>query len=546
MIDVRVPRVSEPAPAVAARQKEQERRRWPVAVAVSGLAVLALTLRMVVGSQVALDGDEGVEGITALRILHGHLALMESNGRYLGALDSYLLAPAVAVLGPTLLAVRLVAGLLGAAYVALVYSLTRACFGRAREGLLAAGIATVFPLYALTFGIRARTYGLVLVLEALVLLLTVRLAWPRETPRWPSWALAGVVAGISLWTHPLLALPVTAGLAAVLVRGPVNGWSRTLRGLTVGVAAALAGFAPWLVYNLFVSPLGSLRHLYSPAVAYTTSPRLAARAVADFALPIFVGARIDNCTVTAPPARGFDLGLVALCLAVLWLRRASVAALVKGRLTSLEPVDFVLGLAVPGVLAVTVGYFNALFCEPRYLMPLAVPLVLAATVVISAAWPWRALGLALAAGWLAAAEGTVRDVIAPGPSVIVVPSATTARVDGPSAAASLNASGPEAVWADYWLARPLQFYAGDTFVVGEYGGYVGFPDTQRRAYSAAHSSWLFVAGDPKLETFRRECIRRGITYRESRLASDLILFTNLSQPLTPDDLHFGGQSLDKV
>jgi hypothetical protein len=66
--------------------------------------------------------------VTAIRILHGHLALMESSGRYLGALDSYVLAPFIALLGPTV---------------------RRALVGNG-AALMAATIASVFLIYAVT------------------------------------------------------------------------------------------------------------------------------------------------------------------------------------------------------------------------------------------------------------------------------------------------------------------------------------------------------------------------------------------------------------
>jgi hypothetical protein len=96
------------------------------------------------------------------------------------------------------------------------------------------------------------------------------------------------------------------------------------------------------------------------------------------------------------------------------------------------------------------------------------------------------------------------------------------------------------------LGRPVQFYEGDRLVVGEYGGYVGFPATQRRALHAEHPSWLFADSDQQTAMFRAECARRGITYRESRPGSGLVLFSRLSQPLTPSDLHLGGQLLEQV
>src|SRR2546421_8541771 len=67
------------------------------------------------------------------------------------------------------------------------------------------------------------------------------------------------------------------------------------RGLATAASAGVVGFLPWLVYNLVSSPLGSLRHLYSPALAYSTSPPLAVRYLLSSSLPIFVGAQADGC-----------------------------------------------------------------------------------------------------------------------------------------------------------------------------------------------------------------------------------------------------------
>src|SRR5262245_62145845 len=233
-------------------------RRPAVTLAAAGVVAAAVGIRLALGLQQSLDADEATEAVTALRILHGHLALMESSARYLGALDSYALAPFVAVLGPTLLAVRAAQAALGGGYVALVYGLGRRTLGGAGSGLTAAAVATVFPLYAVAFGERARGYGLLLVLETLFLLLAVRLAWPASRPGRGAWAAAGLVAGVGLWAHLLLAVPIAAGLAAVLARAPATGWRPTWRGLGLAAAAATIGYLPWLLYNTVVSPLGSL------------------------------------------------------------------------------------------------------------------------------------------------------------------------------------------------------------------------------------------------------------------------------------------------
>ena len=502
----------------------------------------AFAARLALGLQATVAGDEATEAVTALRILHGHLALMESSGRYLGALDSYVLAPFIAVLGPTALAVRIAEAALGGCYAALVYALGRRALGSERAALVATAVASVFPLYAVTAGHRM-TYALIPVLETLILLLTIRLAWPAAPgqPGRGAWALAGFVAGIGLWSHPLLAIPIAVGLAAILLRAGAIGSRVVGRGLPWATGAALVGFLPWLLYNVAVSPLGSLRHLYSPAVAYTTSPRLAARFLLSTGLPIFMGAQGDSCGTTTQSPVVVDATLLVLLLLVVWTRRGSLAALARGRLTALEPVDAVLALGPITLLATTLGLFNALYCQPRYLLPLAVPLVFALALVLTAALPLRLFGVALAAVWLAGAAPTALAVagVQSGPTGLET-------IDLAAAARHLRAEHPEALWAEYPLARSIQFLTVDSFPVGEYGGYVGFPDTQRAALAAKHPAWLFSGSDPEVAAFRAECSRRGITYEESQPASGLVLFMHLSAPISPDDLHLRGQRLEQV
>lgn len=511
----------------------------------AGLALLAFVVRLALGMQEALDADEATEAITALRLLHGHLALMESNGRYLGAAESYLLAPALAVLGPTLLAVRLTMSLLGALYVVAMTALGRLALGSPTRGLAVGAVAVVFPFFSVSFGVRARGYGVALLLEALLLLMWLRGAWAPRPAGVSRWLLAGLVAGLGLWAHPLLALPLAMALAAVLARAPTNGWSTTARGLGLAGVGALVGLLPWLAYNLALSPLGSLRHLYSPAVAYTTSPAVAVHGLLEAGLPILVGARVSSCGAAAVPLLPVDLTLGAWSAGLLWMRRRSLVALSRGRIAELEAIDFVLAVAPLSLLVLTLGPFNALFCEPRYLLPAAVPLALAAALMISSPLPWRLPALALAAGWLIVATGVARQTALLDRDLLVTPHGAV-RVDAAAAAAQIQALRPEALWAQYWLARPIQYYSGDRLVVGEYEGYIGFPDTQRRALAAAHPSWLFVESDPEAVAFRAECARRGIAYRESRPQAGLLLFSDLSAPLTPGDLGLGGQRLERV
>jgi hypothetical protein len=514
-------------------------------LSVLALVLIAFGIRLFVGMHQRLDADEAVESISALRILHGDLALMENNARYQGALDSYLIAPFLVALGPRLLAVRIATALLGGLYVGLMFVLGRRVLNSDRAGFLVGGIATLFPLYAVTFGTRARTYGLLLVLETLLLHLWIRLAWSHSRPGGRASAVTGLLAGIGLWTNLLLALPTAVGVAAALARGRLNGWQRTWRGLALAAAGAAVGFLPWIVYNTAVSQLGSLRHLNATATAYSRSPISAFGYLLSTGLPIFVGAQQDDCGSSFAPALAVDLALLALAMAVVYLRRRSLASLVRGRFSELEPVDAVLAMGPLTLLAVSTGFFHAVSCEPRYAMPLAVPLAFAVGLVLMARVPWRAIGVAVIAGWLAVEVVVARDVGGPPADPSSAAQAAT-RVDLAAATVQVEAAHPQAVWAEIWLARPVQFYSGDRLVVGEYGGYVGFPATQRRAMQAEHPSWLFLDSDHHVAAFTAECARRRITYRVSRPAAGLVFFSQLSQPLTPADLHLGGQSLDQV
>ena len=500
------------------------------------IVAFAFAIRLAIGMQETLDPDEAAEAVGALRLLHGELLIMEPNGRYLGALDCYLMAPFLAVMGPTLLAVRVAMSVVGALYVLAMAWLGRVLNFHRHGGLVLAAVAAVFPLFAVSFGVRARGYSPTLLLEALFLVLAIRVIWPASNPRRRDWAAPGLVAGLALWLHPLLAMPVGVALIALMLRARKlpAGWLQ--QGLPVAIAAGLIGFAPWLVYNGVLTQLGSIRHLYSPLQAYSVSTLQGARGVTINALPIFLGVHVTECGQEVAPWPVVDGALLLLAGAVVWLRRRALAELIRGRP---EPAELVFAIAPVAVLAVTLHWFNALSCEPRYLFPLAIPLAFAVAYVLVQPLPWRGFAIAGVAAWLAGAGVTTWRSIETTPDVVY-----EVRANLAAESRAIAAQRPEAVWTTFWLARPVEFYAGDQFVVGEYGGYVGFRSTQEAAYAAEHPSWLFVEGDPTAAAFETECARRGITYTRSEVVPGLVLYSNLSAKLTPDDLGLGGQRVD--
>ena len=432
--------------------------------------------------------------------------------------------------------------MVGAGYVAGTFALGRRLFGSDRDGLLLAGIAAVFPLFALSYGIKARTYGVLLLLGVICLLLGVRVGWSTRPPTWWAWAGFGLIAGLSVWHDVLLVIPLAALALGFLLRGQVIGWPVLFRGTAIAIAAALVGFSPWLIYNA-QTRLGSLRHLYTPLTTYSVPTSQAAKQVLSAALPIFVGARVNFCGPSAVPSSVVDIGLGLLAVAVVWLRRDSLGPVFRGQFSRLEAADVVLLIAPLSLIAVTVHWFNGLSCEPRYLMPLAIPLVLALALTIRASLPFRIAGLLALAGCLVMSFATVQTSHTLFNNLVQVPGAPPARLDLPAAVVALQRQSPQAIWAQYWLARPVEYLSGDRLLVGEYGGYVGFPDTQSAALAAAHPGWLFVEGDPTIAAFRAACSSRGITYRQTAPGAGLVFFADLSQRLTPSDLGLQTQTV---
>jgi hypothetical protein len=532
---------------------ERAPTRWLTLGTLGFIVAFGFVVRLIVGSQIPLDADESVEAITGLHILHGHFALMESNARYLGALDSYVLVPFIALFGTTVVPIRIAFSIVGAAYVGLMFVLGRVAFRRDRAALVMAAIAAVFPLFPLAYGVKARAYGLLLLLEVLCLILVIRLAWPQiPSPArgggqggGRSWLAFGFVAGLSFWHDILIATTLFVCVLALLARGSAIGWANLRRGALLSIVGAIVGFSPWLIYNA-QTRLGSLRHLYTPLTTYHVPTDQAVREVLAIALPIFVGARVNYCGPSIASTTAVDLALLLLAMTALWNRRHVLGALVRGRFAASEPVDIIVLIGPLAVLAVTVRFFNALSCEPRYLFPLAVPLIAAFVLLLGAGWLFRGAAAALLLALLAVSVITAQRQAALIHDLLIVPGAPSVRVDLPALATRLESEKPEAVWANYWLARPVEYVSGDRIVMGAYGGYVAFPEMQSEALTARHPSWLFMPGSADIPIFEAACLKRGITYRRLEVTDGLILYADLSERLEPADVGFQTQSLSQA
>lgn len=209
-------------------------------------AALWLRLHQLTTVPTGIHGDEAESGLEALRILRDGLIGPYSPtalGRPAGFF--YLLAPSVALLGNTILALRIVPAILGTLTVLGVFLLLRRHAGRAESFLGAIFLAgMLWHLHLSRVSFHGITWPLASVFTALALLEAIR----RQSKGW--WALAGALAGLGVYTyqaHPLFLGGMTLFIAVLfaLARGSKPGLPEEQAGAPrfSHLLLMLAGFA---------------------------------------------------------------------------------------------------------------------------------------------------------------------------------------------------------------------------------------------------------------------------------------------------------------
>ena len=233
--------------------------RWEV-IAVAGLTIIALVARAIGLESVppGLHIDEAHNGMDALRIVAGArpIYLAGNDGRE--ALYSYVQAPLVAWLGPTVQALRLASALLGALTVPMTYAFVRALPVRAPRWTAAiAAVLLAGMLWHVHFSrIAIRGVLLPLVEASGALALWTGLRRGETTGRWAWMAACGVLVGMSVYAHPAARLWPLVPLGFlfgrwVVARRAISGQARTdLIDLALVASVALLVALPLGVHAL--------------------------------------------------------------------------------------------------------------------------------------------------------------------------------------------------------------------------------------------------------------------------------------------------------
>lgn len=239
-----------------ARNAHAARTRWLITLAV--FAGLGVRLLLLIAADWRYDYDEGMVGLQVLRIQHGSYPVFHPGQPYLGALESYLIAPLFAMGGANAVTLKLIPWLLSGGYIASVGWLGWRAFDQ-RAAVLSALMAACAPAYLLVVGMK--TWGATA--ETLLLgnlaLIAASYTLDRSLPvgvRQHALILLGVISGVAFWVSWLIVFFVIPVGIALLV------WGRVVVRRTwwqVGLAF-FAGSAPFWGYNL-THDLATFRYL---------------------------------------------------------------------------------------------------------------------------------------------------------------------------------------------------------------------------------------------------------------------------------------------
>lgn len=499
---------------------------------------LALAVRLIVLARAhgILEGDEAALGIQAERLLHGDLPIYFPQQNYMGSWDAYLLAPLIALFGPSALVLHLVTTVESLLLVPLLGALAVRLSGE-RARLPAMLLAALPPLFVAATEIHALGgYVETLVLGTAFLLVLTHLAerWADGRSTMRLWPLAGFLAGLGFWIDPLILCFLLAGtlwlapLALARVqRGRAEGaawWKAVALRAGLFLAALLLGAGPTLIYafqHQFVNYTfffaGSGAHgLRLDVLGYAVT--VALRHVVGFDNPWLPPIGRGTLLSRALGSMVVLLALVALGYTLLWLIRHIPARAKRGQDV---PAGLMLrwwnGACAPLLLLVTLllywrspaaGGWAALSTTDRYAVPatIAVSLTLAALLAALPLPMWLSrrqsslvlpvLLAVLLVGCLVPYFTTYGEGVLQSPYTDV-----TYPVHGSALLGYLKQQHIHAVWTNLWIGQILMYLSDEQIICADEvaqvypGAQPRFPETVAEVAQADRASFV-IRADP--------------------------------------------------
>lgn len=527
------------------------RRRPELLIVLLALAVATLVrgLLLLSGS-VSFHSDEAVVSLMARHILQGARPVFFYGQAYMGSLDAWLIAIGFALLGESVLTVRIVQSVL---YLLAVGSGTLAAWKLSGRWwvTLVAGLALSVPpvLFALYTTATLGGYNEMLVLGHLLLILgyDVTHAHPRSFWRW---AALGACAGLGFWTHGLIIvylLPVGLLIVRHFSR-------RQAPCYALGALTAIIFSAPWWVYDLQHDHAALSFYLYNRHSAglagmttVPTSPGQRMLRLGIFNLPALIGMRFpwESSYFLLPVGL---LVLMVFALAVFTLARRSDLLAPDGQLV-------VLGLLISHTVILISVRFGA-DISGRYLLPMLLPLAIALGVLTErlrevGRGGWWALPSALVVGYFAAGQA----------AAVTSDTGVTTQFDLMSHIPNdhddaliefLDAQGIAHGYTNYWVAFRLAFLSQERIQLDPalpYKSDLSYDPGDRRfqpyleaTARADRIAYITTEHLPALdELLLARLDGAGITYRQHKIGPYHVYY-DLSRRVSPRELGFGATS----
>ncbi|MDQ1511015.1 MAG: hypothetical protein QOG50_2859 [Actinomycetota bacterium] len=304
------------------------------------------------------DADEAGVGLMARHLLHGEFHVFFLGQTYGGSQESILAGALLAVIGSSVVALKLVPIALHALGAWLLWRIGKRTVGD-RAAQMGALAWWIFPAVFVWWSTKEGAfYGATLVLGLALFLLALRFS---ERPSAVDAVGIGLALGAGIWASPQItyyAVPVAVWLLYKRGRWLIKSGRRLAENGAQMLAGLVVGAAPFVVYNV-------LHHGASFANPHGLNPyRTNLRGFFTIALPVALGLRHPYSQRWALPLLGPAVYLALLA--------AFVVFVVLGPAAS-APLKMFIAL-YPFLFAATPQFAYTVF-EPRYLYYLA-PIVL--------------------------------------------------------------------------------------------------------------------------------------------------------------------------
>ena len=331
----------------------------------AGIALLALAARLPLHLATwsrPVSNDDAIPLVMARHVLRGELSTILWNQPYNGTLDTYLLAPALALAGPHLV-FRVYEAVCGVLLIVAAGMAAHRAQGRMAAWAAAALAAVGTPYMALMAATGPTPNFLIPLLVSVPVLAGLHsLAEPSRPRSFVRSLILGLVCGLAIWDSAL-AIPALAGAFAGLIAA---GWRPRPRGVIAFAGGLFVGASPLAVARLIQasasSPVTALRPRWLWAAGLRDLAR-AASGLFGLQVPLVVDGP-ERATLPWAAALALGAGLAVLLAAALRDRRtwplvgwalALAAGFGLSRRTGGDEVRYLYGLTVPVIALLGTG-----------------------------------------------------------------------------------------------------------------------------------------------------------------------------------------------